>query len=281
MSKYYYNKDFFQKIDTEEKAYWLGFLYADGCINRIYKNEKLKSMNLEIGLCRDDEDHLRKFISAIESNIDIKRRTNKLNGKNYESSRLTVCCTKMCRDLISCGCTPEKSLILKFPSTKILPDELVKHFIRGYFDGDGCVCVNKNRIIQINFVGTKDFLNGVVNYLLINKIIYKHPSIYQKGNAFEIYIYGADIIEQFYHHLYDNSKVYLDRKFKKFLDFYNIYNDIRKSKSGKQGVRLSPNKKRWCVTGYTNGQQKYLGSYKNKSEAINVRKNFEIAKYAD
>ena len=40
MGKYYYNKDFFEKIDTEEKAYWLGFLYADGCINRMYKNEK-------------------------------------------------------------------------------------------------------------------------------------------------------------------------------------------------------------------------------------------------
>ena len=43
MSKYVYNKDYFEKINTSEKAYWLGFLYADGCITRFYKGEVLKS----------------------------------------------------------------------------------------------------------------------------------------------------------------------------------------------------------------------------------------------
>ena len=47
MSKYVYNKDYFEKINTSEKAYWLGFLYADGCITRFYKGEVLKSMSLE------------------------------------------------------------------------------------------------------------------------------------------------------------------------------------------------------------------------------------------
>lgn len=50
MSKYVYNKDYFEKINTSEKAYWLGFLYADGCITRFYKGEVLKSMSLEITL---------------------------------------------------------------------------------------------------------------------------------------------------------------------------------------------------------------------------------------
>lgn len=116
MGKFYYNKDFFQKIDTEEKAYWLGFIYADGCINRMYRNEKLKSMDLEIGLCREDEKHLRKFLNYIESNVEIKHKQSKLNGNTYDSSRVTICCTKMCYDLIDKGCTPQKSLSLQFPN---------------------------------------------------------------------------------------------------------------------------------------------------------------------
>lgn len=278
MGKYCYNKDFFQKIDTEEKAYWLGFLYADGCINRMYRNEKLKAMDLEIGLCKEDEGHLAKFLNSIESNVEIKHKNVKNKDKKYEVSRITICCTKMCRDLSNNGCTPQKSLILDFPNSDIVSDKLLRHFVRGYFDGDGCVSVNKNNIIQINFVGTYNFLKSISNYLLNNNIIYKEPSIYKKGNAFEVYIYGADIIEQFYHFLYDDSIVYLDRKYEKFKSFYQIYNLNRKSKSGKQGVRLDTRTNRWCVTGYINGKQIYLGSYIDKNEAINVRKNFEIEK---
>lgn len=278
MGNYYYNKDFFEEINTEDKAYWLGFLYADGCINRMYRNEKLKAMDLEIGLCRDDEKHLLKFLDSLESNVVVKRKTNNLNGKKYESSRVVICCTKMCKDLSDKGCTHQKSLTLNFPNKEIMKDDLLKHFIRGYFDGDGCVSVNKNNIIQVNFVGTSDFLKGVSAYLLENKIIYNSPSFYKKGNAYEMYIYGADIIEQFYKHLYDGANIYLDRKKDKFDEFYSTYNTTRKSKSGKQGVRFDTRINKWCVTGRINGKQKYLGSYKDKNEAINVRKNFEIEK---
>ena len=65
MSKYEYNKDYFSKIDTSDKAYWLGFLYADGCINRFYRGEKLKSMTLELGLCYRDKEHLEKFKNCL------------------------------------------------------------------------------------------------------------------------------------------------------------------------------------------------------------------------
>lgn len=66
MSKYVYNKDYFEKINTSEKAYWLGFLYADGCITRFYKGEVLKSMSLEITLKDADCEHLIKFKNALE-----------------------------------------------------------------------------------------------------------------------------------------------------------------------------------------------------------------------
>ena len=62
MSKYTYNENYFKIIDSEEKAYWLGFLYADGCITRFYRNEKLKSMSLELTLQSNDIEHLKKFL---------------------------------------------------------------------------------------------------------------------------------------------------------------------------------------------------------------------------
>lgn len=278
MNKYSYNKDFFETIDTEEKAYWLGFLYADGCINKIYRNDKLKSMDIELSLCKRDENHLQKFLNSLESDIKIKHKSIKLNGKIYEASRVTVCCTKMCRDLCDKGCTPQKSLTLKFPTVDVIDDKLLKHFIRGYFDGDGCVSISKENIIIVNFVGTLNFLKGVSNFLLKNSIIYKEPSYVQKGNAFQMFIYGADIIKQFYKFLYDDATVYLDRKYEKFYSFYDTYDLYRKSKSGKQGIRLNTRTNRWCVTGSINGKQIYLGCYVDKNEAINVRKNFEIKK---
>lgn len=180
MGKYYYNSDFFQDIDTEEKAYWLGFLYADGCINRMYRNEKLKAMDLELGLCREDETHIEKFLNSLESNVEIKHKTIKLNGRIYEASRVQICSTKMCRDLIDKGCTPTKSLTLEFPNTETVPQDLIRHFVRGYFDGDGCVSINDKNIIIANFVGTSDMLHGISDFLMQKNIIVKDSSFHQK-----------------------------------------------------------------------------------------------------
>lgn len=281
MSKYYYNKDFFETIDTEEKAYWLGFLYADGCIVEQYKNNRLKSMHLEIGLCKKDENHLHKFLNSIESNVEIKYKTNKLNGKLYESCRVAICCTKMCRDLIDKGCTPRKSLTLKFPNVDIVNANLIKHFIRGYFDGDGCISIRKNGTLELNFVGTLDMLDRISNVLLSEKIIFKTPYKIQSGNAFQIFIYGADAIERFYKYLYKDAIIFLDRKKDKFVEFYKDYNTIRKSKSGKQGVHWDKQINKWIATIYLDGKHIRLGSFINKEDAIAIRENFEILKYAD
>jgi hypothetical protein len=278
MGKYYYNKDFFEKIDTEEKAYWLGFLYADGCINRIYHNEKLKAMDLEIGLCREDENHLRKFLNHLESNVDIKYKTSRFSDNTYESCRINICCTKMCYDLINKGCTPQKSLTLEFPDNNIIPKVLIKHFIRGYFDGDGCVSTGKNNIIVTNFVGTSDMLKGISDFLLSEDVIRTNPSIYEKGNAHEMFIYGADNIKDMYLYLYKNSSVYLDRKHKKFVDYFNDYDMNRKSKSGKQGVYLDKRINKWVATIYNNGKRIHIGNFECVEDAIIARKRAEINK---
>lgn len=238
-------------------------------------------MTLELTLKRNDEEHLNRFKSDINSNIPIAHKRMHLNGKTYDSSRITVCCTEMCRDLIDKGCIPRKSLKLHFPSSRILPNNLVKHFIRGYFDGDGCVSVKREKIIEMNFVGTSDLLNGISDFLLSEKVIYKKPTFYRKGNAWEMFIYGADSIKRIYQYLYNDTSLFLKRKKDILQNFFESYDLTRKSKSGKQGVYFDSRRNKWIASIYMNGKRIYLGAFINKEDAINKRQDFEILKYAD
>ena len=124
----------FESIDNPFKAYWLGFLYADG--NITYNLLKTK-YSVELCLSEKDLDHLEKYKNFLNTSKKISYRSN---TKSY---RLNIQSKKMCENLINLGCTPKKSLTLKFP--EFLSEDLVNHFIRGYFDGDGSISIsNKN-----------------------------------------------------------------------------------------------------------------------------------------
>ena len=114
----------FEKIDTEEKAYWLGFLYADGSVGS-------KENKIELGLAEKDLSQVEKFKQFIGLDNKISYRKN---TKSYRSSFRSQKCKQ---DLISQGCVPKKSLILTFPTEQQVSHSLICHFMRGYFDGDG------------------------------------------------------------------------------------------------------------------------------------------------
>ncbi|MET3505599.1 hypothetical protein [Halalkalibacter oceani] len=277
MSRYTYNKNFFEKIDCEKKAYWLGFLYADGCINRYYRNEKLNAMSLEIGLSDKDRDHLQKFLSDIESNVPIKSKVVKLNGEKYNSSKVVVCNTKMCRDLIKLGCTPQKSLTLTFPNENILPKQYIRDFIRGYFDGDGCIFFGEYdslKSLKIIIVGTFNMVKAIEYHFKENQINI-NPMIKQKGKAYQMVISGFDNINEIHTYFYENSTVYLNRKHEKFTESLNYINQNRKSTSGKTGVYFDKRSNRWVASFCFDGKRKQLGSFINKEDAIKARKEAE------
>jgi DNA-binding transcriptional regulator WhiA len=117
-------KDIFHVIDTEDKAYWLGFLYADGYIS--------KYNQIEVSLSLEDIDHLKKLKKFVNTN------TNIITDK-YRC-RLLFCSKEMVSDLAILGCVNNKSLILTFPTEEQVPQNLLNHFLRGYVDGDGCLC---------------------------------------------------------------------------------------------------------------------------------------------
>lgn len=226
MSKYNYNKDYFKSIDTAEKAYWLGFLYADGCITRFYKGEKLRSMSLEITLQSKDCEHLEKFRNALEANVPIKHRT--IQGK-YNADRIVINNTGICKDLINLGCVPAKSLILQFPNKDILPDRYIRDFIRGYFDGDGGVSYTEGKAYNSQrgkiymqhhyrcyFCGNEQFLLELKKILEQNGIVVSDLERDKRSKAVNIYLYGKENIENFKNYIYTDDCVFLIRKRNKF-----------------------------------------------------------------
>lgn len=233
---YKLNKNFFNNIENEKNAYWLGFLMADGCINETKnsKTQKIKSMHLSISLSTKDKEHLQKFLNDIESDSLIRDEFCYLNNKQYAYSRIQINNTELCRDLIRLNCIPRKSLVLRYPTAKI-PENLEKDFIRGYFDGDGSVSFSENPqyykhrnkyYLQKNFyvsiLGTQDFLESISDILCKNGI--KNSIKKYSKNIPEIRITGSKNLLNFAEYIYNGCSVCLDRKYEKFKYAFSKYN---------------------------------------------------------
>lgn len=205
-----FNNRVFDSINTEQKAYWLGFLYADG-----YVSNGETTNNVELSLKLDDYDHLVKFKRFLKAQNDVK--------KDHFRCRFTVTNKYFREKLIELGCVNNKSLILKFPDIKIFKySRLIKHFIRGYIDGDGCLCLVKNKNPQIAILGTKEFLNELQKHLQLNKTHKLSRNDYKsESNTFVLSFNGktASKITKF---LYKYSRVNLTRKYNKYKTFQNV-----------------------------------------------------------
>lgn len=226
-----FNENVFDQIDSEEKAYWLGFLYADGCVY-ITKKNNVNIYHFEISLKYSDINHLYKFADFI--NLDkSKVSISKTNYKNKYRCRICLANKHFVNQLINIGCIPKKSLILKFPNKDIIPTNLIRHFIRGYFDGDGCLsfCKYYNKVFpKISIVGTKEFLSETSNELskYYNKVYWYKDSRWN-GNTFSINFGNKDSYE-IINYIYNNSSIYLERKYNRYLFFNNNCRSFQKWK---------------------------------------------------
>ena len=198
------NEFFFENIDTEEKAYWLGFIFADGNIS---KNNKC----FQIVLHKDDKEHLfkmKKSFGATQPVFDVRGKYFGVSIKNKA----------FCRHLINLGVTPRKSKTAIPPS---LPVSLERHFWRGVIDGDGSINYSKNKDrFAIGIVGSKGIVFGFKEFInsfgIGRKINPKESKISQNIYAFAVE--GKRQIAALAEILYDNSNIYLDRKFNKSLE---------------------------------------------------------------
>lgn len=200
--KYTYNKEYFKSIDTEEKAYWLGFLFADGSIMR--NKDVLTGLALE--LSNKDLEHLKLFKNHIDSNSPIIY----VNHKEISQPRLRICSKELATDLSKHGMIPNKSLVLTFP---FLSDSLIRHFIRGYFDGDGNLYVNKEGKPRLSFLGTFEFLKELSRFLSL-KIGCNEATVSSMGktNIFRIQYGGKNQVSNITKYLYRDADIYLVRK---------------------------------------------------------------------
>lgn len=201
------NESIFETIDAYDKAYWLGFLFADGCVSE-------KRNTIELGLKEEDYNHIMKFKTFIGSDHAIQQKNKIINDKMYIGYRLSFRSNKMKQDLIKHGCVPNKTKKAEFPK---LRKSMIRHFIRGYFDGDGCIRSGSTSKITIEILGTENMLKGITNYFNIDGHIYgfKHSDIKR-------FVVSGPKAMQIMKHLYNRSQTYLDRK-------YEIYKFICRS----------------------------------------------------
>ncbi len=202
--KYNLNENYFNKVDSEEKAYILGFLYADG-YNQVSKNQ------IRLTLNKKDVDILDKINKCL--NYD---RPLLLLRNNYLD--LSINSIIMSKQLEKLGCMQNKTFNIVFP--KFIPEDLIRHFIRGYFDGDGCLSITNrkdrpSKSYQVNLLGRLEFISKVQE-ILIQKTNINKTKLVKTKNVFYMSYTGKQNFIKITDYLYKNSNIYLDRK-------YNLY----------------------------------------------------------
>ena len=200
--KYEANFNYFKKINTQQKAYWLGFIAADGCI--VNGPNHNRPMILTIGLSSKDKMHLEKFLKCLESTHPI------IDSK--DASYINICNENFVKDIVGHNITPKKSHTIK-PIN--LGKIFMPHFWRGVFDGDGCLHFRKSDK-QWCFV-----LSGSLYMLqrfscFAKNICATKASIRYSNGTYNFKITGNKKVPVLVRKIYENSEIHLDRK-------YNLY----------------------------------------------------------
>ena len=213
---YSQDNDFFKKIDTEEKAYWLGFIYADGSI--------IENKRTDIILAKSDEGHLKKFLKSIKSNRSIKYVNKITDKKTYYTCYVNISSKDFTNNLVLCGCPQNKTDKLVFPNDNILPKSLTNHFIRGYMDGDGSIHINKtnkntgHKYFRLAFTGNYKMLNSIKKILTEKDI-----KIEDRETYCALQFNGNTQVLKMLNYIYKDATIYLDRKYEKYMKLKNTY----------------------------------------------------------
>lgn len=213
--KYQCNYRAFENIDSAEKAYWLGFLAADGCI---YKRQDNNSNFISLNIHSQDKKHLEKFILFLNANIEIKNYiAQKGYSNNTPMSKITINSKDMVEDCIKKGVVPKKSLILQPPN---IQKEYYLPFILGYFDGDGSIFKTSQNTFGISIEGTKEMLEWINSILCISNKLEKRNN--DDKNNFYIRCGGTNKPYKIMQILYKSCPIHLDRKYEIFQNLETV-----------------------------------------------------------
>ena len=213
--KYELDDTFFDVIDTEEKAYWLGFFLADASVSN-------NSNTISIGLSIRDYDHLHRLKKSLKITRPIREF---ISSNGYKSCIISFYSQNIKEKLISYNVIPNKKKYGKHPFL-LLNNDLIKHYVRGFFDGDGCVSesIRKEtgaKRYAIEIASCQEMLVFIKKFLADNNIevsdIREHMSIYEirTSNNLEII--------KFFNLIYKDANIYLPRKYERLEDISRIY----------------------------------------------------------
>lgn len=229
-----YNRRYFQDINTPEKAYWLGFIFADGWIYKGHGRNGSTSYEVSIELGVTDREHLVKFANAIGMDSNkIKERVRKGNwiepsqdedlvgnfSGSHESSVLRVHSKDMYYDLIDSNVIENKSNSDAIPNVE---DRFYRDFLRGYFDGDGSIYLEGSRGNgQCHITcASEHILNSIKEKLMEFKI--NTGGIYKEHNTkYRLYINKKEDVKSFLDFLYKDADIYLDRKYQLYKEHHS------------------------------------------------------------
>ena len=204
--KYTLNENYFDNIDTEIKAYALGLLYSDGW------NSNINTIGIQL---QDGDQSVLDVINAdmCSNRKIVKKSLHSKNSKWKDSYLLSITNKHMSEQLKSLGLMPNKNFKLRLPTC--LNEEMMRHFLRGYFDGDAHFHINEG-CYWISMGCNKEFCNDLISY--VNQKFNLNSKLYHRKDTEAVVweLIGKLNILSFMEYLYEGSTVYIQRK-------YNIY----------------------------------------------------------
>lgn len=222
----FFNQHAFDSIDTPQKAYWLGFFFADS-----YNKED--SNRFSLNLKREDHGHLTKLAKLLDHPIDkivLGSVENKQTQKTYQTASLGLNSQHFCETMAKHGCVQAKSFIIKFPH-HVIGKDLENHFIRGLFDGDGCLKVSKENEWSWRLVSTQECCESIQQIILreVGVIANFHCISETGNNTFNFDVSGNKKIKKIMDWLFkgvdfqnpEHLEMTLDRKREKFIQLQN------------------------------------------------------------
>ena len=206
---YHCNSHYFDSLNSATKAYWVGFIAADGCII----DEMSRSKLLQIGLQLADKDHIARFLSHLESNHPIHEYGN--------AARVSISNEHLCNSLAQYNIVPCKSTTMQFPD---IPEVVLSHYMRGCMDGDGSWYVPySDRIYKKRYMypnmqfcsGSLGFLEVFQHHLMQHCQLNKTKVSLQSAHGYRFCYDGRQQLQRIVQFLYHNAIVYMPRKWAK------------------------------------------------------------------
>ena len=199
-------------------------MYADGC-------NLLKAHKIKIDILLKDKDVLDKMRDVFETNAPIRAKHGfKIKGTNYQGSpvaRFEITSAYLSNRLCELGVLPNKTYILKFPN--FIKENLLRHFVRGYFDGDGSITIGKRNRPKICIASTVEFLRGIKDYCDSqgwNTFIYSKKGCDKSFGTLEAQ--SKETVKNFLDWIYKDSNIYCERKYQRYYSYYYLGQELTK-----------------------------------------------------